>query len=110
MGAGRRENQEPVTGGVAREVEQDVDPIAADLRGERVVGEPGDVAPVVGTCREPMGIIVAIDPVVIADHLERPSIEVLEHADEEIADGMAAKVGRDESQAQRPLGVAVNVR
>ena len=110
IGAGRRaKTRSRLLGGVAREVEEDVDPVGADLRGERIVVEPDDVVPLVRRRREPVGQVVAVGPVVIADHRERARVEVLEHADQEEADGMAAEVGGDESEAERPLGVAIEV-
>ena len=71
------EDQQPVVEGVAREVEEDIDPVAADTRGKRLVVEPGNVVPLVGRSRDSIGQRVAALPRAVADDRERPPIDVL---------------------------------
>ena len=57
-----RKDQQAVVGGVAREVEEDVDPVGADPLGERIVVQAGDFVPLARRRREPLGQVVATGP------------------------------------------------
>ena len=47
-----RENRQPVGCRVSREIDEDVDPIGADQLDQRIVGQPPDIAPVIGVCAQ----------------------------------------------------------
>ena len=93
-------------GRVARQVEEDVDPVGADLLGQPLVAHADHVAPLGRGGLKTMGQVVLDDPVGVADRLMLFLAEVLQDADQEIADGVPAQIGRDEAQAQPAIAIA----
>ena len=81
------------------EIEKHVDAVVANLRGESLVVPTGDVAPCRGDRLESRSNLVLGKTIVVANDLRRAPIEVLQRANQEIAHGVLAKVGRDEAQA-----------
>ena len=90
------ENQQPVVDRMAREVEEDIDPVSTDPRSERIVVEPCDVVPLAGRGGNAVGQRVAAFPGAVADNRERPPIEVPQRTDQQVTERVLAEVRRNE--------------
>ena len=64
------ENQETIPGHVHRQVDENVDPVLADERGDLLVGKSGDAPPDVGERTEPCGDLVWTSNIGVAVNLE----------------------------------------
>ena len=77
-------------GRVSGEVEEDVDPVVADLLGQPLVGPAENVPPVRRGGAESGRDVIRSRPVVLTDRRGLPAVKVLEKADDEVRDGVAA--------------------
>ena len=94
------EDQQAVVSGVACKVEEDVDPVRPDLLRQPFVAHAGHIAPVGRGGLKAMSQAVFDDSVGVTDRLMLFLAEVLQDADQEIADRMPPQIGRNEAQAE----------
>src|SRR5207249_4160352 len=91
--------------GVAVDVDQDVDPVGADLRGGRLVAHFADVDPVLDRGLDPLvqrALVLA--PAIVGEDLDVLAVVQLEELGHQVADGVVAQVGGDIAHAQAPAG------
>jgi hypothetical protein len=79
---------------------------ADDRFGQLVVAPAGHVAPGGRGAPEARRQVVLHEPIVVASHVALVAVEVLQGADQEIAHGVPAEIGRDEAEAKSAVGVA----
>src|SRR5262249_31403688 len=84
------EHQQPVPGGVAGQIDEEVDVIGADLLGQALVAPAGHVVPGGGRGPEAGGEVVGVDAVAVADEGGLLRVEVLDGVEQEVADGVVA--------------------
>ena len=93
---------------MSRQIEQDVDPVRPDLLGQPLVADAEHIAPLGRGGLQTASQIVFAGAVGVADGLdlllaEAFLVEVLQHADQEIADRVPPQIGRNEAQAEPPV-------
>ena len=84
------EHEQSLTG-VARQVEENVDPVGADLLGKCLVAKCPCLSPGVACCPDSPGQVVGDNPVAVAEALACRTVERLERTDEESSDRVAPK-------------------
>ena len=94
---------------MAGEVDKDVDPVGADLGGDRIVTHAHGRAPVVGQSLEPLGDRVGVAHLGVAEELDLGPVVGGEPGADEEAGGVVAEVGGDVADAQAPVRVAVEI-
>ena len=99
-----REDEQAAVGGVAGEVDEDVDLIVADLIGEGVVVEGDCVLPMMREGFEALGDCVGVESVGIAEGFDAIGIVMGEEVLDEVADGMGAEIGGDVADAEGARG------
>lgn len=95
-----REDEEAVVGGVAGEIDQDVERVAADEIGGSVVIEVGEVAPVFGVGAETRGETVGRADVGVTENLEARAVVRGEDGFDEVGDGVVVEIGREVADAE----------
>ena len=98
--------RQPVVGGVSRQVEKDVDAVLPDLLRQPLVARAHRVAPLGRGGLQAASHFVLEAAVGVADRLDLLLVEVLQDADQKIADGVFSQIGRNESQAEPALPTA----
>ena len=91
--------------GVAREIDQHVDPVVAHLPAEGVVVEPHGRAPMRGAALEPFGRLVGQRDLGVAERLDAGAVVKFEERLEEIGNGMSFEVRRHVADAQAAAGI-----
>ncbi|HEX7055358.1 MAG TPA: hypothetical protein VF211_15655 [Burkholderiales bacterium] len=99
----RGERPQAAALGVAGEVDQDVDAVAADLLRERAVRQVVHRLEAIGVPPDRLGDVVAAAQVRVADDLEARLVVLRDEVAHEVADRVAAQVGRQVGEAQ-PAG------
>jgi hypothetical protein len=89
------------------EIEENVDPIAANSLGQLFVAPTGGFAPDRRGGLKPGGQLILDLPVAIANRLALFTIEVLHRADQKMPHGVMVEVGRNESHAKSAQRITV---
>ncbi len=89
---------------MARKVEENVDPVAADLLGQLFVVQPTGISPDRRGGLKADRHLVFGDAVGVAHGFASAAVEVLQGPDQEVPDGVPAKIGGDEPDAKPAPG------
>ena len=92
-------------GGMACEIDENVDAVARDQIGGGGIRHAGDVAPLPGRRPQPRGRGVGIDIITVAGDRDGDLGMRRQHAVEKISDRMVAEIGRDIADAQHTLRI-----
>ncbi len=98
------ENQQPIAGGMSRQIDQYVDGIRTDKCRGVFVEKMSDVAPGIAKSLEAIGMVVGMSGIGIAEDLEIRVVMILQQRQQKVADRVVVKVTRDITDAQAPLG------
>ncbi|WP_273703862.1 hypothetical protein, partial [Candidatus Accumulibacter vicinus] len=101
----RASQEQTIAISVAGQIDEDVDAIATNARGQFVVVEIVAIDPAVGMPAEKLGHLVGAVTKVVAADLESLMVMVLDDRQQEVAHGVAAEVTRQIADAQSPSGV-----
>ena len=89
------------------QVDEDVDPVAADPVGHLGIAQAHDALPLVGQGLKLLGDAIARADVGVGDERGLPAVVMAEQGEDQLAGGVIAEIGRDESDPQPPIGRAV---
>ncbi len=105
-----REGEQPVAGGVAREIDQDVDAVTADLCGKFRIAQTDRAVPVIGEVAESLGDGIGRRHFRIAMELHDRAIMSRQQWFGEQRNRVLAEIRRNVTDAQPPFGCPVEVK
>ena len=102
-----RKRQQAVVGGVAAQVDENIDRVFAHEAREPCMVEIDRGAPVRAVRLQPLGIIVGTRDIGVQEDFELRAVVMLDYGFEKKRDCMLVDVRRDEADAQTARGIAV---